>query len=163
MSEKGRNQVTREGLKKLEEKLAYLTGTRTAEVAEKLNVARSYGDLSENAEYDAAKNEQALLAREIMELEALIRNAEVVENDNTSTDEVGVGSRVHIHFEEDGFDETYTIVGALESDPMNNRISNECSMGMALMHAKVGDTVTVEPPSDEVYHVRVLDIALDKE
>ena len=165
MSEKNivRKQVTKEGLKKLEERLAELTGVRRAEVAEKLNIARGYGDLSENAEYDAAKNEQAILEAEIVELDALIRNVEVVENLNINTDEVGVGSRVDVHFVEDDYDDTFVVVGALESDPLNNRISVECPVGAALLKAKVGDTVTVEPPSGEIYHILVKEIGLDKE
>ncbi|MBR4501480.1 MAG: transcription elongation factor GreA [Clostridia bacterium] len=156
-----RKQVSSEGMKKLEEKLAYLTGPRRAEVAEKLNIARGYGDLSENAEYDAAKNEQALLEAEIMELEATIRNVEVVDNIVTSNDAVSLGSRVQIHFEEDNEDDTYVIVGALESDPLHNRISNESPLGAALLGKAKGDTAAVEPPSGEIYHVTVLDISRD--
>ncbi len=156
-----RRQVSSEGLKKLEEKLAYLTGTRRAEVAEKLNIARGYGDLSENAEYDAAKNEQALLEAEIMQLEATIRNVEVVDHVVTSNDVVSLGSRVSIHFVEDDEDETYVIVGALESDPLHNRISNESALGSALLGRELNDTVTVEPPSGDVYHVVVTDISMD--
>ncbi len=154
-----RKQVTSEGLKKLEEKLAYLSGTRRAEVAEKLNIARGYGDLSENAEYDAAKNEQALLEAEIMQLEATIRNVEVVDNVVTSNDIVSLGSRVRIHFSEDNEDETYVIVGALESDPLHNRISNESALGAAILGKGLNETVTVEPPSGDVYHVKILDIS----
>lgn len=157
-----RRQVTSEGLKKLEEKLAYLTGTRRAEVAEKLNIARGYGDLSENAEFDAAKNEQALLEAEIMQLEATIRNVEVVDNVVTSNDVVSLGTRVRVHFCEDDEDETYVIVGALESDPRHNRISNECALGSAILGKGINETVTVEPPSGEVYHVTILDITMDE-
>ncbi len=156
-----RKQVSSEGLKKLEEKLAYLTGTRRAEVAEKLNIARGYGDLSENAEYDAAKNEQALLEAEIMELEATIRNVEVVDHVITSNDIVSVGSRVHIRFVEDSEDDTYVIVGALESDPLHNRISNESALGAALLGKALDETVAVEPPSGEIYHVKILEISRD--
>ena len=164
MSEKNvvRKQVTKEGLKKLEERLAELTGVRRAEVAEKLNIARGYGDLSENAEYDAAKDEQALLEAEIAELDALIRNVEVVENLHTSTDEVGVGSKVLVHYVEDDMDDTLVVVGALESDPMNNRISVECPVGAALLKAKAGETVLIDPPSGEAYHILIKKIELDK-
>ena len=149
------------GLKKLEEKLAYLTGQRRAEVAEKLNIARGYGDLSENAEFDAAKNEQALLEAEILQLEATIRNVEVVDNVVTSNDVVSLGSRVRLHFVEDGEDETYVIVGALESDPLRNRISNESALGAAILGKAVNETAAVEPPSGEIYHVKV--IGIDRE
>ncbi len=157
-----RKQVSSEGLKKLEEKLAYLTGPRRAEVAEKLNIARGYGDLSENAEYDAAKNEQALLEAEIMQLEATIRNVEVVDHVITSNDVVSIGSRVRIHFEEDDEDETYVVVGALESDPLHNRISNESALGAALVGEALGKTLAVEPPSGEIYHVTILEISRDE-
>ena len=160
MSEsQNRRQVSREGMKKLEEKLAYLKGTRRAEVSEKLNIARSYGDLSENAEFDAAKNEQALLEAEIMQLEATINSAEIVDNLTVSDDEVSLGSTVKVRFVADGEEETFVLVGALESDPLCNRISNESAVGSALIGAKPGDRVTVEPPSGETYELEVLEIS----
>ncbi len=161
MSEyQNRRQVSSEGMKKLEEKLAYLKGTRRAEVSEKLNIARGYGDLSENAEYDAAKNEQALLEAEIMQLEATINNAEIVDNLSFSNDEVSIGSTVKVRFCDDGSEETYYLVGALESDPLKNRISNESAVGAALLGAKPGQTVTVEPPTGaEPYQIEILEIS----
>ncbi len=154
-----RRQVSSEGMKKLEEKLAFLKGTRRAEVSEKLNIARGYGDLSENAEYDAAKNEQALLEAEIMQLEATINNAEIVDNLTVSNDQVSVGCTVKVLFVEDNEEETFVLVGALESDPLKNRISNESAVGAALLGAKPGDRVTVEPPSGEPYQLEVLEIS----
>ncbi len=156
-----RKQVSSEGLKKLEERLAFLTGTRRAEVAEKLNIARGYGDLSENAEYDAAKNEQALLEAEIMQLEATIRNVEVVDHVVTNNDIVSLGSRVTILFREDNEKEIYVVVGPLESDPLHNRISNESALGAALIGKARGDIVEVEPPSGDIYHVEILEISRD--
>ena len=152
-----RRVVSAEGMKKLEEKLEYLTGTRRAEVAEKLNVARGYGDLSENAEYDAAKNEQATLESEIAELEATIRTAIVLSDENISTDRVNVGVHVRVRYLDDDSEEEYALVGALESDPMANRISNECPIGAALLGKQVGDLVAVEAP-DGVIKLEVLEI-----
>ena len=154
-----RRQVSSEGMKRLEEKLAYLKGTRRAEVSEKLNIARGYGDLSENAEYDAAKNEQALLEAEIIQLEATINSAEIVDNLTVSDDQVSLGSKVRVRFVDDGEEETYVLVGALESEPLKNRISNESAVGVALLGAKPGDRVTVEPPSGEPYQLEILEIS----
>lgn len=153
-----RKVVSAEGMKKLEEKLLHLTTTRRAEIAEKLNIARSYGDLSENAEYDAAKDEQANLEREIMELEATIRTAVIINDDNVSTDKVNVGTSVRVKYVEDGEEEEYALVGALESDPMENRISNECPIGMALLGSHVGDVVDVETP-DGMIQLEILEIS----
>ena len=130
--------VSAEGMKKLEEKLQYLTTVRRAEVAEQISIARGFGDLSENAEYDEAKNEQSKLEAEIVELEAAIRTAIVIDDDNISTDSVNVGTAVRVRYVEDGDEEEYTIVGARESDPMNNRISNECPVGSALLGHRTG-------------------------
>ena len=162
MSELHENQnrkvVSAEGMKKLEEKLAFLTTTRRAEVAEKLNVARGYGDLSENAEYDAAKDEHANLEREILELEATIRSAVIISDENVSTDKVNVGTNVRVKYVEDGDEEEYALVGALESDPMNNRISNECPVGMALLGHQVGEIVDVETP-DGIIQMEIMEIS----
>ena len=154
-----RIEVSSDGMKKLEERLNYLKGARRADVAEKLNIARGYGDLSENAEYDAAKNEQATLEAEIVELEATIRNAIVVDNTDTSTDVVGIGCTVSVHYVEDGDDDKYTITSALESAPMQGRISVESPVGKALLgHAK-GETVTVVLPDDTEFHITIQEIS----
>ncbi len=153
-----KNVVSVEGMRKMEEKLQYLTTTRRAEVAEQISVARGFGDLSENAEYDEAKNEQSRLEAEIAALENDIRTAIVLEGD-VSTESVNVGTTVKIHFVDDNEDEEYTIVGAREADPMNNRISNESPIGAALLGHKVGDSVTVEAP-EGAYQVRVIEIRL---
>ena len=149
--------VSAEGMKKLEEKLQYLTTVRRAEVAEQISIARGFGDLSENAEYDEAKNEQSKLEAEIVELEAAIRTAIVIDDDNISTDSVNVGTAVRVRYVEDGDEEEYTIVGARESDPMNNRISNECPVGSALLGHRTGEVVTVEAP-DGPMQLEILDI-----
>lgn len=153
-----KNVVSVEGMRKMEEKLQYLTTTRRAEVAEQISVARGFGDLSENAEYDEAKNEQSRLEAEIAALENDIRTAVVLEGD-VSTESVNVGTTVKIHFVDGNEDDEYTIVGAREADPMNNRISNESPIGAALLGHKVGDGVTVEAP-EGAYQVRVIEIRL---
>ena len=153
--------VSAEGMKKLEEKLQYLTTIRRAEVAEQISIARGFGDLSENAEYDEAKNEQSRLEAEIVELEAAIRTAIVIDDVNVSTDSVNVGTTVRVRYAEDDDEEEYTIVGARESDPMNNRISNECPVGAALLGHRAGETVTVEAP-DGPMELVILEIRADK-
>ena len=149
--------VSPEGLRKMEEKLQYLITVRRAEVAEQISIARGFGDLSENAEYDEAKNEQSRLEAEIMELENAIHTAIVIDDENVSTDSVNVGTIVKVLFVEDGDEEEYTIVGARESDPMSNKISNECPMGAALLGHKTGETVTVEAP-DGIITLKILGI-----
>ena len=116
--------VTREGLQRMKEELEYKETTEKMKVAEQLKVAISYGDLSENAEYDAAKNDQAVLEQRIAELKAMIENAVVVDESKISTDTVGFGTRVTIVYEDDpDEEETYTIVGTSESDPTNGKLS----------------------------------------
>lgn len=149
--------VSPEGMRKMEEKLQYLTTVRRAEVAEQISIARGFGDLSENAEYDEAKNEQSRLEAEIMELENAIHTAIVIDDENVSTDSVNVGTIVKVLFVEDGDEEEYTIVGARESDPLCNKISNECPMGAALLGHKTGDTVTVDAP-DGLMTLKILGI-----
>ena len=151
--------VSAEGMRKLEEKLQYLTTTRRAEVAEQISIARGYGDLSENAEYDEAKNEQSRLEAEIAALENDIRTAIVIDDDNVSTDAVNIGTKVRVLFVEDGDEDEFTIVGAREADPMNNKISNESPIGAALLGSKVGDQVLVEA-LDGAYPLKVLEIGL---
>ncbi|MBE5787953.1 MAG: transcription elongation factor GreA [Clostridiales bacterium] len=150
--------VSAEGMKKLEEKLQYLTTVRRAEVAEQIAIARGFGDLSENAEYDEAKNEQSRLEAEIVELENAIRTAIVIDDSDVSTDSVNVGTTVKVLYVEDGDEEEYAIVGARESDPMNNRISNECPIGAALLGKKEGDTVHVDAPDGAIV-LKVLKIS----
>jgi len=149
--------VSAEGMKKLEEKLQYLTTVRRAEVAEQIAIARGFGDLSENAEYDEAKNEQSRLEAEIVELENAIRTAIVIDDSDVSTDSVNVGTTVKVLYVEDGDEEEYAIVGARESDPMNNRISNECPIGAALLGHKEGETVMVDAPDGSVA-LKILEI-----
>ncbi|MCD8106527.1 MAG: transcription elongation factor GreA [Oscillospiraceae bacterium] len=139
--------ISRDGFNKLQEELEYLVTVRRKEVAERLKEARSYGDLSENAEYDEAKNEQGMLEAQIADLEVVIANAIIVDDDSLSLDEVGVGSIVKIKdFDMDEILE-YQIVGSTESDPDNNKISDESPIGKACLKKKIGDIFEVEVPA----------------
>lgn len=138
--------MSREGFHKLQEELEYLVTIRRKEVADKLKEARSYGDLSENAEYDEAKNEQGMLEAQIADLETVIANAIIVDDDSLSLDEVGIGSYVKLKdFDMDEIMEIQ-IVGSTESDPDNNKISDESPIGKACLKKKVGDVFEVEAP-----------------
>ncbi len=142
--------LTYEGLKKLEEELETLKTVTRKEVAEKIKEARGQGDLSENAEYDSAKEEQAEMEARIVTLEKMLRNAEVIDEEEVSGDIVGLGSKVEVLDIE--FDElmTYAIVGSAEADPMNGRISNESPVGAALIGHTMGDIVAIDTPDGEV-------------
>ena len=142
--------LSKEYLEKLEDELEYLKTIRRPEIAEKIKIARSFGDLSENADYDEAKNEQGEIESRIAKVEDMIRNAKTIEVDLNS-DEVGVGNTVTVHDEE--FDETldYKIVGTAESDPIKGFISNESPVGAALLGKKVDDRVEVATPNGKMY------------
>ena len=161
MAENKRLVVTREGLQKMKEELEYKETTEKMRIAEQLKVAISYGDLSENAEYDAAKNDQAALEQRIQELKAMIENAVVVDESKIDTNTVNFGTRVTIVdlADEDEEQEVYTIVGTSESDPINGRLSNESPVGAALLGAHVGDVVSAVTPGG-LRRLRVIDIAL---
>ncbi len=138
--------LTTEGYNKLEEELKYLKGPKKMQVAERIKIAREFGDLSENSEYDDAKNEQALLEAKIQDIENMLRVAKVVDDDEVLTRKVGIGTQVTVHDFEFDEDITYGIVGATEVDMKNNKISNESPVGKALIGAKKGDEVDVETP-----------------
>ena len=155
----GKIYVSPEGLRQMEEKLKYMQTVRMAEVAEHLNIARGYGDLSENAEYDEAKDEQAKLAADIAELENALRNVVVIDDASVTDEFVNIGTTVRVLYLDEGDEDEYAIVGARESDPMNNRISNESPMGVALLGHKAGDVVTVDAP-DGAYELKILEIRM---
>lgn len=140
------NTISKAGYAKLESDLEHLITVRRSEVAEKLKEARSFGDLSENAEYDEAKNEQGILEARIAELENILANAEVVDDDDISVTEIGVGSIIKIRDLEFDEIEELQIVGSTESDPDNNKISDESPIGKAAINKKVGDVFEVEAP-----------------
>jgi transcription elongation factor GreA len=140
------NTVSKAGKAKLEADLDYLITVRRGEVANKLKEARSFGDLSENAEYDEAKNEQAILESRIAELQDIIQNAVVVDDDDISVDEISVGSIMKIRDLEFDEVETLQIVGSTESDPDHGKISDDSPIGKAALKKKVGDIFEVEAP-----------------
>jgi len=138
--------LTSEGVKELEEKLEYLRTTKRSEIAEQIKVAREFGDLSENAEYDEAKNEQARVEAEIITLEKMLMNASVVDGESLDVTKVSVGAVVKVYDKEFKEEVEYHIVGSAEVDLEKNKISNECPVGEALIGHKVGDKVKVETP-----------------
>ncbi|MDD2428139.1 MAG: transcription elongation factor GreA [Eubacteriales bacterium] len=142
--------ISAEGLKKLEEQLQFLSTVRRAEIAELIAVARGFGDLSENAEYDEAKNEQSKLEAQIIDLENTIRTAVVLEDSDIKTDRVNIGTTVRVFDHEMNEEVDYTIVGARESDPMNNKISNESPIGASLLGHKRNEVVKVQTPGGEI-------------
>ena len=150
MAEAKKVVMTYDGLKKMEQELENLKTVRRKEVAEKIKEARGQGDLSENAEYDAAKEEQGEIESRIVQLENLLRNAEVIDEDVLKMDVVNLGSKVTVLDVEFAEEMEYTIVGSTEADPMNGRISNESPLGMALLGQKVGATVMADTPDGEV-------------
>ena len=157
MAEEKRNVMTEEGMRKLQEQLDYLVGTRRNEIAHQIEVARGFGDLSENAEYTEAKNDQAKLEEEITRITNLIRTAVVVSESEISTDKVSVGVSVVLRDEELGEEITYAIVGAEEADPWQDKISNESAVGAGLVGATIGETREIEIPMGVVRY-KVIDI-----
>lgn len=150
--------LTDDGLKKLEEELESLKTVKRKEVSEKIKVALSFGDLSENSEYDEAKNEQAMVEARIAQIEAMLKNVRVLDEEELSTDHINVGSKVKLHDEE--FDEEieYQIVGSTEADPSQGKISDESPVGKGLLHHKVGEIVEIEVPSG-VITFKILEIS----
>ena len=149
--------LTYEGLKRYEEELHNLKVNRRQEVAQKLKEARAQGDLSENGEYDAAKDEQRDIESRIEELEQLLKNVEVVVEDEVEVDKVGVGCRVRVLDMEESEEIEYKIVGSTEADSLHGRISNESPVGRALQGARIGNVVTVETPAGD-FRYKVLSI-----
>ncbi len=142
--------VTKEGLKKLELELEELKTVRRKEVAEKIKTARGFGDLSENSEYDEAKNEQAIVEGRIAELEAQLKNVRVLDESELGTENVHIGSIVTVRFKGKKADMTYEIVGSTEADPLGGRISDESPIGKGLIGHAVGDVIEVETPGGEI-------------
>ena len=138
------HKITYEGLKKLEEELDYLKLTRRKEVAEKIKEAKSFGDLSENSEYDEAKNEQAIVEAKILELETMLKNVEVIDESEITTDRVAVGVKVLVYDFEENEEVEYQIVGSSESNPLEFKISDSSELGKNLVGRKVGETIEFE-------------------
>jgi transcription elongation factor GreA len=149
--------LTREGYDELTERLEYLKTTKRHEIAEKIKVARDFGDLSENAEYEEAKTEQAFMEGEILELEFKVKNAVIIDEQKSQTDTAVVGSKVKVFEVGDGAEIEYLIVGSDEADLSHNRISNESPMGKAIIGSKVGDVVKVSAPFAS-YDIKIVSI-----
>ena len=143
--------LTREGLLALEAELEELKSTKRKEIAEKIKVALSFGDLSENSEYDEARNEQAKTEARISELEALIENAIIVDEDTIDTSIANIGSTVLVYDVEEQEEIEYNIVGSIEADPFANKISDQSPIGRAIVGNKEGTTVTVEAPGGIIH------------
>ena len=149
--------LTASGVAKYEERLEYLKTVRRLEIAEQIKVARAFGDISENAEYDEAKNEQARIEREIMNIENMLRVAVVIDEDSIDTHIVSIGGTIRVLDVEYDEELEYTIVGPAEADPEENKLSNESPVGRALLGHTIGDTVDVSTPGG-VLSFRIIDI-----
>jgi len=149
--------LTPEGLKKLEGELEMLKTVKRREVAERIKVAIGYGDISENSEYDDAKNEQAFIEGRVITLEKMLRNARIINDEEVDTDIVSIGSRVKLKDLEFGDEVEYSIVGTAESDPSENKISNESPVGKAILGKEKGATVDVNVP-DGIIQYEIIDI-----
>ena len=158
MAENVKQKYTKQGYQDLVDELKYLKLTRREEIKEQIAVARGFGDLSENAEYDEARNEQAKVEARIQELEALIENAEIIDETNMDVRSISLGSVVKLYDED--FDEeiTYSIVGSNQADPLEKKISDQSPIGRALMGKKAGDRVTVSAPAGE-FHFLVKEVS----
>jgi len=149
--------MTQEEVKELEIQLDELKTIKRKEVAEKIKVARSFGDLSENSEYDEAKNEQAMVEEQILQLEAMLKNVELIDRDALSTDVVEIGLHIRVYDNKYNEELVYQIVGSNGADPSKGKISDESPLGKALKGKKVGDTVEVEAPGG-IMSFKILEI-----
>ena len=149
--------LTDEGLRKLEDELDFLKTVRRKEIAEKIKVALSFGDLSENSEYDEAKNEQAIVESRIVTIEAMLKNVKLIDENEINTEIIHVGSRAKVKNLSSDRESTYKIVGSNEANPLEGRISDESPVGKALLGKKPGDKITVETPGGTIVY-EVLEI-----
>lgn len=151
--------LTPDGLKRLEDELETLKSVKRREVAERIKVAIGYGDISENSEYEDAKNEQAFIEGRVITLEKMLRNARIINSDEIVTDVVSIGVTVNVEDLEYGDIMEYTIVGTAESDPLNNKISNESPVGKAIIGKSIGTVVDVSTPAGVIQY-KILDIKM---
>ena len=150
--------VSSEGLKKLQEELEYLKTIKRKEVAENIKTARSFGDLSENSEYDEAKDEQGKVEQRIADIEAMLVNIRVVDGSDAKTDVAGIGSKVKILYVDDNEEAEYTIVGPTEADPLSGKISDDSPVGNSILGKKQGEEFIVETPGGNIT-IRILAIS----
>lgn len=158
MTKKEECLLTAEGFLKIEEELNNLKTVKRPQIIEAIKDARAQGDLSENADYDAARADQAECEARIKELEYMVEHAKIIEGESKGAGVVGVGSTIKINYIEDDEEEEYKIVGSLEANPFENRISNESPIGKAVLNKKVGDIVSVESPNGS-YDVKILAVS----
>jgi transcription elongation factor GreA len=150
--------LTPQGLEDLKSKIEYLRNQRRREVAERIKEAREFGDISENSEYDDAKNEQAMLEKQISDLEERLASARVIDEKAVDTDAVGVGTTVHVKDQKTDKSQKFKIVGSAEADPSNSKLSNESPVGRALLGHKRGETVTVPVPRGPARKLKITKI-----
>ncbi len=150
--------ITRAGLKALEDELEQLKTVRRKEVAEKIKTARGFGDLSENSEYDEAKNEQAFIESRIAQLEGMLKNVRIIDGDELTFEEVSVGTHVQIESAEGSVLE-YDITGSTEADPLNGKISDESPVGKGLLGKKAGETAEITLPNGKTVEYKVMGIS----
>jgi transcription elongation factor GreA len=150
--------LTPQGLKELKSKIEYLRNERRREVAARIKEAREFGDISENSEYDDAKNEQAMLEKQIADLEERLAGARVIDVKSVDTDVVGVGTTVHVKDQKTDKSQKFKIVGSAEADPSNSKLSNESPVGRALLGHKRGETVTVPVPRGPARKLKITKI-----
>ena len=155
MAENMKQKYTKQGYQDLVDELKYLKLTRREEIKEQIAVARGFGDLSENAEYDEARNEQAKVEARIQELENLIENAEIIDESAMDQRTISLGSVVRLYDEDENEELTYSIVGSNQADPLDMKISDQSPIGRALMGKRAGDRVSVSVPAGELhFHVQ---------
>jgi transcription elongation factor GreA len=150
--------LTPEGLEELKTRIQYLRGERRREVAERIKEAREFGDITENSEYDDAKNEQAMLEKQISDLESKLASARVIDEKDVDTEVVSVGATVHVKDQKTDKSTKFKIVGSAEANPSENRLSNESPVGRALLGHKRGETVTVPVPRGPARKLKVTKI-----
>jgi len=150
--------LTPQGLEELKARIEHLSGPRRREVAERIKEAREFGDISENSEYDDAKNEQAMLEKQIAELEEKLRSATVIDAKSVSTEAVSVGTTVHVKDQKTDKSVKYMIVGSSEANPSDNKLSNESPVGKALIGKKRGDVVSVSVPRGPARKLKITKI-----
>ena len=151
--------MTEAGRKKLQDELEELKTKTRPEVIERIKIARSFGDLSENSEYESAKNEQSMVDSRISTVEHMLQNAEIIDNNAVANDVVSLGKIVEFKELPDEEPESYTIVGAAEADPMSGKISNDSPIAKALLDHKVGDEVVISTPGGDM-HVQILKVSV---
>ena len=151
--------LTYEGVKKTEEELAYLKSTKRREVADRIKQALSFGDISENSEYDEAKNEQAQIEAKIIQLETLLKNAVVIDEEEVTTEKVTIGTKAVIKFMDTKEQVEYQIVGSTEANPLKGKLSNESPIGQAIIGKKVGDKAVAHTPAGDL---KITIVSIDK-